>query len=63
MAGMSRRRFLKRSFAASAAAAIGRTKSSGRILGANEVIRVGVAVSENNLSSGPFHGVGFIQAA
>ena len=41
----SRRTFLKRAAAASVAASltIAGTKSSGRVLGANEVVRVGVA--------------------
>ncbi len=43
MAKMSRRRFLKGSLAAAASITIAGTKSSGRVLGANEVLRIGVA--------------------
>jgi hypothetical protein len=40
---MTRRSFLKHTLAAAATVTIGGTKSSGRVLGANDVIRVGVA--------------------
>jgi predicted dehydrogenase len=43
MARQSRRRFLKNTLAAAATVTLAGTKSSGRVLGANEVIRVGVA--------------------
>ena len=43
MARLSRRRFLKSTLAAAATVTIAGTKSSGRVLGANEVIRLGVA--------------------
>ncbi|WP_422924374.1 Gfo/Idh/MocA family protein [Singulisphaera sp. PoT] len=46
MSHLSRRRFLSRSMAAagiSAGFAIGGTKSSGRVIGANDTIRIGVA--------------------
>src|SRR5262245_29437422 len=42
MAQLTRRRFLKRSLAVAAAVTVAGTKSSGQILGANDVIRVGV---------------------
>src|SRR5436853_3792591 len=40
---MTRRSFLNRTLAAAATVTIAGTKSSGRVLGANDVIRVGVA--------------------
>ena len=44
MARQSRRQFLGRSLAfAGAGFAIGGTKSSGRVIGANDAIRIGVA--------------------
>jgi predicted dehydrogenase len=43
MKPMSRRTFLTRTLAAAATVTIAGTKSSGRVLGANDVIRVGVA--------------------
>jgi len=43
MNGQTRRAFLKNSIAAAATITIAGTKSSGRVLGANDVIRVGVA--------------------
>ncbi|MBX6314738.1 MAG: Gfo/Idh/MocA family oxidoreductase [Isosphaeraceae bacterium] len=43
MSRLNRRQFLNTTLAAGAGFAIGGTKSSGRVLGANEVIRVGVA--------------------
>jgi predicted dehydrogenase len=43
MSRLTRRSFLKRSLAAAATITIAGTKSSGRVLGANDVIRVGVA--------------------
>jgi predicted dehydrogenase len=43
MAHLNRRGFLKSTLAAAATVTIAGTKSSGRVLGANEVIRVGVA--------------------
>jgi predicted dehydrogenase len=43
MKSMTRRRFLHRTLAAAATVTIAGTKSSGRVLGANEVIRIGVA--------------------
>src|SRR5258708_6507440 len=43
MSRQSRRSFLKSTLAAAATVTIAGTKSSGRVLGANEVIRVGVA--------------------
>lgn len=43
MAGFNRRSFLKKTLAAAATITVAGTKSSGRVLGANEVIRVGVA--------------------
>jgi predicted dehydrogenase len=43
MARLSRRKFLKSTLAAAATITIAGTKSSGRVLGANEVIRIGVA--------------------
>ena len=43
MKQMTRRRFLTNTLAASATVTIAGTKSSGRVLGANDVIRVGVA--------------------
>src|SRR5438132_13955756 len=43
MTHLTRRGFLKRSLAAAATITIAGTKSSGRVLGANDVIRVGVA--------------------
>jgi predicted dehydrogenase len=43
MSGQTRRDFLKTTLAAAATVTIAGTKSSGRVLGANDVIRVGVA--------------------
>jgi predicted dehydrogenase len=43
MTHLTRRRFLKSSLAAAASITIAGTKSSGRVLGANSVIRIGVA--------------------
>src|SRR5712691_2757904 len=43
MKPMTRRSFLTNSLAAAATVTIAGTKSSGRVLGANDVIRVGVA--------------------
>jgi predicted dehydrogenase len=43
MTHLSRRRFLQTTLAAAASVTIAGTKSSGRVLGANEVIRLGVA--------------------
>jgi predicted dehydrogenase len=43
MSQLTRRRFLGRTLAAAATVTIAGTKSSGRVLGANDVIRVGVA--------------------
>jgi len=43
MARLSRRSFIKRTLAAAATVTIAGTKSSGRVLGANDVIRVGCA--------------------
>src|SRR5262249_39518472 len=43
MSQMTRRRFLNRTLAAAATVTIAGTKSSGHVLGANDVIRVGVA--------------------
>jgi predicted dehydrogenase len=43
MSRQSRRAFLKNSLAAAATITIAGTKSSGRVLGANDVIRVGIA--------------------
>ena len=43
MKQLTRRSFLKRTLAAAATVTIAGTKSSGRVLGANDVIRVGVA--------------------
>src|SRR2546425_2555173 len=43
MSRMTRRRFLHRTLAAAATVTIAGTKSSGRVLGANDVIRVGIA--------------------
>src|SRR6266571_2087352 len=43
MKPMTRRSFLSRTLAAAATVTIAGTKSSGRVLGANDVIRVGVA--------------------
>jgi predicted dehydrogenase len=43
MSRLTRRRFLKHTLAAAATITIAGTKSSGRVLGANEVIRIGVA--------------------
>jgi predicted dehydrogenase len=43
MARLHRRSFLKRTLAAAATITIAGTKSSGRVLGANDVIRIGVA--------------------
>jgi hypothetical protein len=43
MKKISRRSFLNRTLAAAATVTIAGTKSSGRVLGANDVIRVGVA--------------------
>jgi hypothetical protein len=40
---MTRRSFLNRTLATAATITIAGTKSSGRVLGANDVIRVGVA--------------------
>src|SRR5205085_4740039 len=40
---VNRRNFLKQTLAAAATITVAGTKSSGRVLGANEVIRVGVA--------------------
>src|ERR1700738_266320 len=40
---ISRRKFLKTALATAATVTIAGTKSSGRVLGANEVIRIGVA--------------------
>jgi predicted dehydrogenase len=42
MSRLTRRGFLERSLAAAAAVAVAGTKSSGRVLGANDVIRIGV---------------------
>src|SRR5213593_3131527 len=43
MARLTRRSFLKTTLAAAGAITIAGTKSSGRVLGANDTIRVGVA--------------------
>src|SRR5579871_4243764 len=43
MSRLTRRNFLKNTLAAAASVTIAGTKSSGRVLGANEVIRIGVA--------------------
>src|SRR5258707_7579631 len=43
MSRQSRRSFLKSTLAAAATVTLAGTKSSGRVLGANEVVRVGVA--------------------
>src|ERR1700694_4139773 len=43
MSHLNRRKFLKGTLAAAASITIAGTKSSGRVLGANEVIRLGVA--------------------
>src|ERR1700687_1380150 len=43
MARLTRRRFLKSTLAAAATITVAGTKSSGRVLGANEAIRIGVA--------------------
>ena len=43
MKTMTRRKFLNNTLAAAATITIAGTKSSGRVLGANDVIRVGVA--------------------
>src|SRR5881296_2040063 len=43
MKKITRRSFLNRTLAAAATVTIAGTKSSGRVLGANDVIRVGVA--------------------
>src|SRR3954447_26260611 len=43
MIRQSRRSFLKNTLAAAATITVAGTKSSGRVLGANEVVRVGVA--------------------
>jgi predicted dehydrogenase len=43
MSAQTRRTFLKRTLAAAATVTLAGTKSSGRVLGANDVIRVGVA--------------------
>ena len=43
MARLTRRTFLKNTLAAAATVTIAGTKSSGRVLGANDTIRVGVA--------------------
>ena len=43
MSSLSRRSFLKRSLAAAATITIAGTKSSGRVLGANDTIRIAVA--------------------
>jgi predicted dehydrogenase len=43
MASCNRRRFLKSTLAAAATITLAGTKSTGRVLGANEVIRVGIA--------------------
>src|SRR5262249_50188769 len=43
MSDLTRRSFLESSLAAAATVTIAGTKSSGRVLGANDVIRVGVA--------------------
>src|SRR5215468_6759380 len=43
MSNLTRRNFLESTLAAAATITIAGTKSSGRVLGANDVIRVGVA--------------------
>ena len=43
MATLTRRSFVRRTLAAAATVTVAGTKSSGRVLGANDVIRVGVA--------------------
>src|SRR5947209_2868201 len=40
---LNRRSFLKKTLAAAATVTVAGTKSSGRVLGANEAIRIGVA--------------------